>query len=605
MGFELVEGTDPLSLAEGLSVDVLELKALAGSAQGEEASRFQGQLLAGLDFGDIDPLAEWVERSRAELDGVRSQAVALEAARLETEGELEGALKLARRSLELEPYSEEAYRRLMRLLYLRGDRSAALTAFEQCKVMLQAQFGVSPLPETEVLAQEIERTAPAARPRRIPVSVLRPPVLAGREREWQQMEEAWEAGQGIVLFGPPGCGKSRLMRDFLESKGGVLYFAARSGDRVVPYGTHARTYRELLDALADAPIDEWVRQELARIIPGLAPPPPPMGSAADKLRFFQAKTALHRIAISRGFQALGFDDLQYVDAASAEAGLYSLSELLGDRTAPIHTVHCFRAGELTPEVMAVIEQANAGGLLKMIELRPLSAEAVGTLLESLGLPGVGRLAVQMTQHTGGNPFFVLETVKHLMELGQLELGPSERLPAAGKVLAVIEGRLQRLSAAALQLAQSVAVLGEDFTLELAGGVLEVQPLALASAWKELESAQVVQRSAFVHDLLAETVNATIPSPFAALLHRRAAEALEKRGASAARIAQHWKEALAPAQAAPRLLDAGRAAGRERLFQQAAEFYAQAAEALEQCGDASGALAAREAQAGALAELRER
>ncbi|MCV4939798.1 ATP-binding protein, partial [Escherichia coli] len=79
----------------------------------------------------------------------------------------------------------------------------------------------------------------------IPVAVLRPPVLAGREREWAQMEQAWDAGRYIAIGGEGGSGKTRLMLDFIYSKvpkEAVLHLQARPGDAAVPYSGHARNF---------------------------------------------------------------------------------------------------------------------------------------------------------------------------------------------------------------------------------------------------------------------------------------------------------------------------------------------------------------------------
>ncbi len=85
---------------------------------------------------------------------------------------------------------------------------------------------------------------------RLPVSVLRPPVLAGRAREWAQLERAWEAGQLIYLEGEAGVGKSRLAQDFAASRGAVRVLEARPGDCNVPYSSAARFLRKELAGAA-------------------------------------------------------------------------------------------------------------------------------------------------------------------------------------------------------------------------------------------------------------------------------------------------------------------------------------------------------------------
>jgi hypothetical protein len=364
----------------------------------------------------------------------------------------------------------------------------------------------------------------------------------------------------------------------------------------VPYGTHARTYRQMLDVLGGAPLPDWARSELARIIPELGPRPPPLAGEEDRLRFWQAKIEPFRVAHGLGYDTLAFDDLQYVDAASAEAGSYVLSQLLGDPATPVRTLHAFRAGALPPETDAIIRNMAQAGLICLIELEPLPPSRLDELLVSLGVPGLEQLGAQLARYTGGNPLFVLETVRHLLETGELARGLGQGLPPPGKVGPVIAERLGKLGAPALQLAQVLAVLDTDFSLDVAAALLEAEPLAQAAPWRELETAQVVRGGGFSHDLMGETVLATMAEPVKRHLHRRAALVLQARGARPARVAAHWRDAGEAAHAAPFLVAAAEQAKGELLLKEAEDFYQQAAEALRAAGNEDGAravLASRE------------
>ena len=77
-----------------------------------------------------------------------------------------GALAHARELLALEPLSEAAHRRVMRLLYLHGDRAAALLAFDRCEQVLKDEVGAAPSAETLALLATIERRRRAGACRR-------------------------------------------------------------------------------------------------------------------------------------------------------------------------------------------------------------------------------------------------------------------------------------------------------------------------------------------------------------------------------------------------------------------------------------------------------
>ncbi len=544
----LVDGADPLALTSNLAVDARTLHDLVRTGDHERVARYHGELLDGVVLDEATELTEWIDAARTRLVDLRRDAALADSARREAAGDFAAALAAAQRAVDLDPIAEPAHRQLMKVHYLAGDRASASAAYVRCRVALRDRLGVEPSSTTTALADEIARSRrgpsrPAAAPPAIPITVLRPPLLAGRAREWAAMERAWAAGQSIILGGPPGVGKSRLMTDFLASHGHPIICSGRPGDRAIPYGTHARTYREMVSAIGRDRVPPWIARELSRLIPELGDPPGPLVTAEDRLRFWTAKTEVHRIAYRLGFTSFGLDDLQFVDEASAEAGSYILSQLRGDPTMPIQTVHCYRTGELPDSTMAIIRTAAEAGVMLHLELEPLRADAVGELLASLAIPGLEQFSADFVRSTGGSPMYILETVKHLLETDGL--AQAARLPLAPRVGAVLASRLDRLSPAALELARVLAVLGTDFSFDRAALTLAVSPTSLIPPWDELVAAQILRGEAFAHDLLREAVIAGMPDAIGRLLHRRVAETLDRDAGESARIASHWLDAGEP------------------------------------------------------------
>jgi DNA-binding SARP family transcriptional activator len=596
-GAGLVTGKATISLSDAVATDAAELQAHVLAGRHVQALALQGELLAGLDFDDCPEFDAWLQRAREQLLMLRQRAADAEASRLEQQGDFSQALDFASRRLAFEPCSEEAWRRLMRLHYLAGDRAAALAAFAQCRLTLQRELDTEPLPETMELARQIERGAraalPVARPRPpLPVSVLRPPALVGREKEWMQLEEAWEAGQFIVIMGEPGVGKSRLARDFAASKGAYHVLEARPGDKNIPYSSSIRGLRSVLARRNDIQLEPWIRRELARLMPELGEPPPPMRSEAEKLRFLEAHTeAIYRS--SSGFAAIVVDDIQYIDPASIELSEYLFARYLPFRSSGMPPlIDCCRRDEMPAGTLEAFQRMEAAGQMALIELEPLPLAAVGELLGSLELPGVERLAGDITRFTGGNPLFIVETLKCLVETGSLERGWPERLPPPGKVRLLIQQRLARLSPLALQLAQVAALAHDAFRLELAAEVLEVPPLSLGPALSELESALVLAGERFVHDLVFEAVREGIPAPLEALLHRRLAECLQGRAVAPSVLAQHWLAGGEPLRAVPFLLASAEADEAALRHYSAAELYLHAGAILEAAGQGEASSRAR-------------
>ena len=140
-------------------------------------------LLGDLDFDDLPELAEWLREQRRHWQEQCAAALAAAAARCEDEGAVARGLVYAQRLVESDPLAEHGQRRLMRLHYLRGDRAAAIAAFERFEQRLKDELGTRPSAETIELLATIERGAAALPARRAtaPASLLRPPRLIGRD----------------------------------------------------------------------------------------------------------------------------------------------------------------------------------------------------------------------------------------------------------------------------------------------------------------------------------------------------------------------------------------------------------------------------------------
>src|SRR5439155_18289643 len=174
---------------------------------------------------------------------------------------------------------------------------------------------------------------------------------------------------------------------------------------------------------------------------------------------------------------------------------------------------------------------------------PLPAEAVHELLDSLALPAIDAQAwsERVFRHSGGNPFFVLETVRALLEPGA-DAWADTALPAPGSLQRLIAARLAKLSPVALKLARVAALAAADFSVDVAAAVLDQHPLDLLDAWRELEAADVVRGQGFAHDLIREASRAAVPEALRTWLHGRIATALEAQRAAPGRIAPHARAA---------------------------------------------------------------
>jgi len=534
-GQALVDSGSTLALRPEVATDLAP--ALERLTHDEHAAA--GELLGDLSFDDLPDFADWLRAQRQHWRAQRTAALAAMADRCEKEGALVRGLVYAQRHVDDEPLAEHAQRRLMRLHYLRGDRAAAIAAFERCEQRLKDELGTRPSAETIELLATIERGAGSLPARRAvaPAALLRPPRLVGRERELQDLHGAWASGRVFVLSGEAGIGKSRLLADHASAESGVVLVRARPGDAGVADALAARLLRAVLAAHAVPRSPERAR-ELALLLPELGEPVALTGSA-QRLSLQRAVDATLADATAHGLRALIIDDLHFADAASLDL-LQAMMD--SDTLASLRWGLAQRPADAddgnTQWQRALVEARR----LDIVVVAPLDLVQLTELIESLALPELDamRLAPALLRHSGGNPLFALETLRELVLAGDgAPLLANGKLPQPSSVSALVERRLQQLSPAALKLARVAALAAGDFSAELAAAVLEQHPLDIAEPWRELDMAQVIRDGAFAHDLILEATRASVPAPIAALLHERIAGHLQSRGGAGARLAPHW------------------------------------------------------------------
>ncbi len=558
-----------------------------------------GELLAGLHFDDADELAAWLTGRRDDTRRTQQRALLATAQQCLAAGDLDGALAQADALLAQEPESEQAWRIRMEALYLAGDRAAAIAAWDECREALRRAFGVAPSPSTNELGKLILASSAAggaAAKAVLPAALRRPPQLIGRDDVLAEVERCLRLRHAVVIAGPGGIGKSRLLAQALQAHEPALLVAARAGDRVQPGATLARVLGAALARFAP-PLDEATRRDLAVLLLEAGAPAAALQSALEHRRVLDAAARALQACAQQGLRVLALDDLQFADEASVAAlrvllGAWAAAEDGAGRALPL-PVLALRDAELSDAGRALLAQLADSRRSARFDLAPLAAADLRALLAALPHDSLGAevdldtLAAALHAQVGGNPAFVLESLKSLWLDGAANWQPGQPLPLPATLLETLRRRLQRLPEAALQVAQLAAVAQTDFSLGLAAAALGRPPLALAPVFAELEATQVFQGQAFSHDLVAEAVRATVPAALVAPLHQLVADHLIASAAPiapAARIAHHLAQAGAANAAAPWWLRAAEQARGRWLMTEAAKFYETAAVLLAAAGD---------------------
>jgi DNA-binding SARP family transcriptional activator len=591
-GRPLLQPGSPGRLADGLRdappatvPDGIDLAHIA-NFDDDELCRVGG-LLDGVALGDLGDLDAWLADARHRIAQQLHRRLRERAEALERDGRLDEALRLADTLCARCPDDELACIRHVSLLYLQGNRTAALAAYWRFVDRLRAEYATAPGVELQRLAQTIEAAQappPGAGARKPPVALQRPPVLVGRQAAMVAMAEAWQRGQAFLVVADAGMGKSRVLEEFIRGRSGVHSLRAQPGDGGIPYALLGRLL-VAIDTQYKPALTALQRQELARLRPefGLAP-----GTPAYPPLLWQAAEALLAGAHAQGLSALVLDDLHDADAASLEAlrwlgGSLALQALrVGLASRPGWSGDAQLAGWLTDSPRP-----------QRIDLRGLSVAELAELLATLALPAqaFGALAERLHRMAGGHPAYSLAALRAALAAG-IDLQAAE-WPRPSHVETVYDQQLRSLAGDARALLQVAAVAVPDFSAELAAHVLGKPVLALHDAWAALEAAEVLAGgAAFAHDLVHEAALRALPLGIAQGLHLRVARWLATQhddGAARqllvqpARIAAHWQAANVPAEAGRWWHAAGEAARTSGRLDEQITLFERAAAAQHQAG----------------------
>jgi eukaryotic-like serine/threonine-protein kinase len=402
--------------------------------------------------------------------------------------------------------------------------------------------------------------------------------LVGRAEELAEARELWRRaregrGHCLLLSGEPGAGKTRLARELIVQAAldgaVVLSGACYEYEATTPYLPFVEVFRRWVrDQTEDAKLREVLSDaapQLAKLAPeietriGPFPSRPALPPHEERLLFFDAVVQVFAELARRRGLLFYIDDLHWADGST----LWLVGHLLRNlREARVLMVSSYREIELDrahPLAKALVDW-NRERLLTRIVLRRFAAEETRELLGALlGEQVSAEFSDAVHRETEGNPFFVEEVLKSLIEQGavgrksgQWTSGEVADLVIPQSVKEAIGSRLDRVSPACNEILRAAAVVGKTFSFEeVVAAVGSENEEALLDALDEATAAQllVAERGdafMFTHDKIREVLYEELNPIRRRRLHRRTAEGLERHRARAnvavETLAHHYIEA---------------------------------------------------------------
>ena len=422
-------------------------------------------------------------------------------------------------------------------------------------------------------------------------------------------------GQLVGVVGDPGVGKSRLLWEFIHSEHteGCLLLEGQAASY-----TKEASYAPIIDLLRKYfEIEERQDQEAIRVqvasriqardgalqpfVPAFlalldVPARDPEWTALDpSLRRARAIEGIRRLLVSESQRqpvVLALEDLHWADSET-HVVLEAIVETLPNTR--VLVLASYRP-----------DYAHAWGKRSFythLRLDPLMPESVATLLSTLlgDDAGLGRLKDLVREQTGGNPLFLEESVRALVETealtgarGAYRLSrPVAALQIPPSVISLLAARIDRLAERDKHLLQSAAVIGKDVPAALLVSIAELSEDDLRASLARLQAAEFLyERSlfpdleyTFKHALTHEVAYGSLLRDRRRDLHGRIVDGIsavyrDRLPEHVERLAHHAQQSERWTQAVDFCWQAGRKAIARSANREAVGYFEQALEALE-------------------------
>ena len=367
------------------------------------------------------------------------------------------------------------------------------------------------------------------------------PPIRGRADELKligALVTALAQGRGGVLIieGPPGIGKSRLLTEVLvlADKCGVrtLFGEAFEYQQTVPFFS---LFMATLNA--DPPVGdaEALRQ---------------LGGSAD-LRYWvvhDLADAIHAAAAQSPL-VIVLEDVHWADNGTLLA-LRSLATARPDVAVLwVLTARTGAGGPAVQETLSVLHRANA----TFVQLGAMTPDAVADMVQDAVRAKADVSLLNLSAKAHGNPFLVSELVGGLGEEGRLTLSGGRAMVTGDglprRLGATMHQRLDLLSDSASEVVRVAAVLPDRFSAGLLAAMLDRSPASLLAALDEAVRADLLvedgEQLRFRHDLLREATRQSLPQSLGRAMERQSASVMLGIGAAPAEVATQLARSAEP------------------------------------------------------------
>lgn len=514
----------------------------------EAAELWRGsRFLSGVNFPSTIAFDEWLLRTSQRVEYLRNLTLQRLSDHEFITGNLDDSLHLARLCLENDELNEDLHERILQILIRMGRRSEAREHFKQLLDLSRRELGQRPSQKLFTLYQ-IARSPttitqfPSSQKLKTRLSIQSP--FVGRQAMLDQLNTAYQQGGAVFILGESGLGKTRLIQEFieqLEPKPRVLITGCR------PYETNL-PFQPIIDIARDSiQPEEWINfpaawiNSILPLVPDLAELRPDVDRDIEMIPEHGRSVLLETVRLivaeiaKQRRLVVCIDDAQWADEATLSTAAYLLERPPFRKDAFL--IMAARLEQINPNLESLIRVVEDQGQGARVILPRLTKSEVHQLACAvLGSPPVDEFSSRLVSESGGNPFFIIETLRTILDRGpNLDFSKTTSFPLPRNMYLLIRGRLTNLSPIARSVLEVAAAIGTEFNPELIARAGEFPEKEFYQALIELEEHQLVEcipsgrgefTCRFIHDKIRETLLLEINPVKLRWLHRQVAHGME-------------------------------------------------------------------------------
>ncbi|MFW5946105.1 MAG: BREX system ATP-binding domain-containing protein [Candidatus Natronoplasma sp.] len=432
-------------------------------------------------------------------------------------------------------------------------------------------------------------------------------VFVGRKKELKELEDDLkrvkkEGAKTVLIEGEAGIGKTSLvqkLKPLAEDLGFEFLSGKCQSEGSDPYLPFRDAFTEYIEEGSSKKLGAnmaFIGRREENILEEKN-----IFDAQKKETFFDTSRYVQELADENPL-LIFLDDLQWVDRATLEILTY-MDEKLED--SPVLFLGTYRPEDISKNhpLTEMIQRLERENRLKTIVLEPLSYEDTeNTVKGVLGGEDIPKEFVEVVhQKTDGNPLFIKESIRQMLEEGVLDVDEgefphsSDDVSISGLVHNVIGRRLNRLDDETVKVVKMGSVIGDNIPFDLLSETVDMSEIDLLDHIDMLTGNNIweedfeEERFYFSHELIKDTAYKDVRGMKKKILHRRVAENIEKIYEKElenwySNLARHHKEAEDFSKALEYYLKEGEKAEKVYANEDAIDMYE---EALELCDKAGG------------------